>query len=156
MMATRKAASPAAMTLLGWYGGRPVNWIGDVAAMSNATYTPLTVGSPMAGLAAPLEPLGRASCARRLAVLSPILATYSSAHCWAFSRPGSAGGAPVSGAAGASVTAVAFTPYRRASSGRACRYGSSSCTMSAPAANRSVISALTASAYPRATSSVLA
>ena len=55
-----------------------------------------------------------------------------------------------------SARLIAFTPYRRASSGRACRYGSSSCTMSAPAANRSVISALTASAYPRARSSVLA
>jgi hypothetical protein len=40
----------------------------------------------------------------------------------------------------------AFNPYSRAFSGRACMYGSSICTMSAPAANRSRISAFTAAA----------
>jgi hypothetical protein len=28
------ACSPAAMTLLGWYGGGPPNWIGEVATTS--------------------------------------------------------------------------------------------------------------------------
>jgi kumamolisin len=46
MYTTRYAASPAAITLLGWYGGRPVIWIGDSAATSKATYWP-TVGSPI-------------------------------------------------------------------------------------------------------------
>ncbi len=50
-----QASSPAAMTLPGWYGGRPVNCTGDVAATSNATYWP-TVGSPMRGWTAPGEP----------------------------------------------------------------------------------------------------
>ena len=45
-----------------------------------------------------------------------------------------------------SARCSAATPYARAASGRACMYGSSICTMSAPAANRSWISALTAAA----------
>ena len=40
----------------------------------------------------------------------------------------------------------AFTPYSRAFSGSACIYGSSICTTSAPAANRSLISSFTAAA----------
>ena len=53
--ATMKAGSPAAMTLPGWYGGRPMGWIGEVAATSNATYLP-TVGSPIRGCSSSLEP----------------------------------------------------------------------------------------------------
>jgi hypothetical protein len=54
-----------------------------------------------------------------------------------------------------SARLMTFTPYCFAGSGRACRYGSSSWTMSAPAANRSLTSSATASAYPRATDSAL-
>src|SRR6266508_2362040 len=95
MYATMNACSPAAMILLGWYGGRPVSGMGDVAATSKATYGP-TVGSPIAGLAAvgafvalapfgalgapgePCEPF--ASSIRRLCVRSASLARESFAH----------------------------------------------------------------------------
>ena len=49
----------------------------------------------------------------------------------------------------------AATPNSRAFSGRACMYGSSICTMSAPAAKRSTISSWTAPAYARASSASL-
>ena len=37
MKAMMNACSPAAMTLLGWYGGGPPNWIGEVATTSKPT-----------------------------------------------------------------------------------------------------------------------
>ena len=49
----------------------------------------------------------------------------------------------------------AARPYARAGSGRACMYGSSTCTMSAPAANRSRISSRTASAYAAPSSATI-